>query len=32
MSDQAKEDMKKLKKENITYQETINRVVDHILS
>lgn len=24
--------MKKLRKENVTYQETINRVVDHILS
>jgi hypothetical protein len=27
-----KEDLKKLKKENLTYQETINRMVDHILS
>jgi hypothetical protein len=26
------DDLKKLKKENITYQETINRLVDHILS
>lgn len=24
--------MKKLKKENFNYQETINRLVDHILS
>lgn len=27
-----KDDLKKLKKDNITYQETINRLVDHILS
>jgi hypothetical protein len=26
------EDLKKMKKENMTYQETINRLVDHILS
>lgn len=27
-----KDDLKKYKKENMTYQETINRLVDHILS
>ena len=27
-----KEDLKRMKKENMTYQETINRVIDHILS
>lgn len=27
-----KDDFKKLKKENLTYQETINRLVDHILT
>jgi ferritin len=30
--DLLKEDLKKLKKENMTYQETINRLVDHILT
>jgi len=28
----SKDDLKKLKNENLTYQETINRLVDHILS
>jgi hypothetical protein len=36
MNDQSsliqKEEMKKLKKDNLTYQEAINRLVDHILS
>lgn len=31
-SDINKEDFKRLKKENLTYQETINRLVDHILT
>lgn len=27
-----REDLKKMRKDNMTYQETINRLVDHILS